>query len=313
MKATSQVPPITMSLMGGLGNQLFQFATGLQIARLAGTQLVLDIAWFTQRLRRDNGLVLRPFELRDVARGIEILPPPRAGVASNSRHARDVLLRRLPFLAVGPLSRFVVESRSDFDPQILMAPPGAHLSGYFASWRYFTDVSDEVRSRVNSSVVDTEWVSERVEASRKDGAIALHVRRGDYLALGSIYGHVTPAYYARAVRVLRRLGHNGPIWLFSDEPREALEWIRADVDVDVVVESSPRAQSIDTLSVMSSAAALVIANSTFSWWAAFLNDSDSRTVIAPRPAWGAESLREPRDNLLPSWLTLDCRDFRSTI
>lgn len=308
MTRDASLPPITVALMGGLGNQLFQFATGLQVARNASTDLVLDLAWFHQRYRRSGGVVLRPFELSEIASGVPVaaLPPP--GMASLARHSRDVLLRRLPTIKRGPLSHLVYERSATFDPTVLDLAPGAHLSGYFASWRYFPDVADGVRSRVLAGKDKGNWVTEQSRLMTEEGAIALHVRRGDYLALQSTYGHVTPSYYSRALKLIAQCGHDGPVWLFSDEPDAAQAWLSDDVVIDRVVQPPQGAQAVDSLIVMSSARALAIANSTFSWWAAFLQDAPGRTVVAPRPAWANASSPEPRDALLPHWATVDCRN-----
>lgn len=295
-------------MMGGLGNQLFQFATGLEVAKRAGTSLVLDLAWYGQRLRRDEGVTLRPFELSAVARGITISPGPRGPVGELVRHGTDVAMRRLSRSGLGRSGRLIFERGQGFDPDVLGAEPGARLSGYFASWRYFPSVADQVRSRIRDAVQPSAWSREAMSQSKEAGVIALHVRRGDYLELASMYGHVTPSYYVRAVDVLRQMGKNGPLWLFSDEPDGAVAWLGAAVRPDRVVAEPPGTTSLESMAVMAAAAGLIIVNSTFSWWAAFLDDSRLRPVVAPRPSWASSARVEPRDLLLPHWITVDCRD-----
>lgn len=309
MTTSTDRSPITMALMGGLGNQLFQFAAGLQIALNAKTSLRLDLAWFDQKYRRSKGLILRPYELDEVAQGIEVYHGPTGRMVSAARHAQDVLLRRIPSARRGPMSHRFYEDGSSFDRRLLHAPAGSHLSGYFASWRYFPEVVGDVRDRIRSSASGSSWLAEEQNVAHKSGAIGFHVRRGDYLTLSSTYGHVQPVYYSRALSLLRRCGHDGPVWLFSDEPDAARHWLDPHVRVDRVVKPPPRARPIESLVLMSSLSALAIANSTFSWWSAFLEDAPARTVVAPRPTWASEAHAEPRDSLLPHWLTLDCRDI----
>ena len=305
---TSDVPPITMAVMGGLGNQLFQLATGLEVAKRAQAPLQLDLAWYSQRWRRSAGLTLRPFELSSIAGDIPFAPLPKSEGAAVVRHARDVILRRSPGLALGPLSKFVYETRSAFDSSILRSRPGTHLSGYFASWRYFPTVANDVRTRIRGAAAGLAWCEEWSAAAQRDRPIAIHVRRGDYVTLSETYGHLTQAYYARAIRVLRKCGYSGPIWLFSDEPQEARRWLAEAVTPECVIQPPVEAQSLESLVVMSQASAVVVANSTFSWWSAFLGDTEDRMVIAPRPAWAQEGMPDSRDALLPAWLTIDCRD-----
>jgi hypothetical protein len=296
--------------MGGLGNQLFQLATGLEVAHRAGTTLALDLSWFQQRMRRSaDGLVLRPYELQGIADDIPKVDLPRGRFGKLANHARDVAVRRssrvvnhLPLLARS-------ESGADFDPAVFSARPGTHLWGYFASWRYFPTVANEVRQSMLASPRLSEWAQAQRSLATTSRSITLHVRRGDYLTLASTYGHVAPDYYRRALSHLRALGHDGPTWLYSDDPDGAAAFLSGVVDVDEVVVPPAESSSLDSLLAMSGSAALVIANSTYSWWAAFVGDAPERPIIAPRPMWASKHLPEPRDALLPTWLTIDCRNL----
>lgn len=300
--------PTTVSLMGGLGNQLFQFATGLEVASRAQAPLRFDLSWFDQSLRRTpGGLILRPYELGGIADDIEVVTPVKGRVSEFRRHSRDVALRRGAKLVNRLPLHMYVEPGPDFDPRVLEVPPGTHLWGYFASWRYFPNVADDVRRRVLHSPCLSTWAKEQSSRAAEDRVVALHVRRGDYLALSSTYGHVASDYYRRALGVIRGLGHDGPLWLFSDDPDGALEFLRGQVLPDYVVRPPAQTSSLDSLTVMSSTSALAIANSTYSWWAAFLQEWPGRPVIAPRPTWANSRVGEPRDFLLPYWLTVDCR------
>ena len=300
--------PITVSLMGGLGNQLFQFATGLEVANRAQAPLRFDLSWFDQSLRRTTGgLILRPYELGGIADDVEVATPMNGRLSELVRHTRDVAVRRGARLVNRLPLHMYVEWDSDFDPRVLELPPGTHLRGYFASWRYFPSMADEVRRRLLQSPSLSTWAKEQSSRATEDRVVALHVRRGDYLALSSTYGHVAPDYYRRALEVIRGLGHEEPVWLFSDDPAGALEFLRGQVLPDHVVVPPAETSSIDSLSVMSSGSALVIANSTYSWWAAFLQERSGRPVVAPRPTWADSRFGEPRDSLLPNWLTVDCR------
>lgn len=296
--------------MGGLGNQLFQVATGLEVAQRAGTLLELDLSWYRQSLRRTRGgLVLRPFELGGIFDDIAEVPASASLARELVVHARDVAVRRGARWINRLPGHLYAEHRAGFDPDVHNLGPGSHLWGYFASWRYFPTVAEQVRTRVLESSRISTWGREWAERAQQVGPIALHVRRGDYVTLASTYGHVHPTYYRRAIDVLRSLGATGPVWLFSDEPGQALAWLGDFVNVDVVIDPPFHAGSVDSMVVMAWASALAIANSTYSWWAAFLRDDPSRPVIAPRPSWAGENYEDARDLLLPDWLTVDCRLF----
>lgn len=302
--------PITMSLMGGLGNQLFQLATGLEVSQRAGAPLELDLSWFDQGFRRAaGGLILRPYDLHGIADDIPKAAPPSGRLGLLARHAQDAAARRAGMAARRLPLKTYYETGDHFDPRALQVPDGTRLQGYFSSWRYFTSVAPEVRRRVLQVTPEVpDWLQS--PSTELDAPfVALHVRRGDYLTLASTYGHVAPAYYRRAVGALRDLGHKGAIWLFSDDPEGARAFLEGAVSIDHVVEPSKTSPAVESLVLMSAASAIVIANSTYSWWAAFLRDAPDRTVIAPRPLWNSPSMSDPRDWLLPHWLTIDCRDF----
>jgi hypothetical protein len=301
--------PITMSLMGGLGNQLFQLATGLEVAQRANAPLQLDLSWFDQSRRRaSGGLILRPYELHGIADDIPKVHPPTGRAREVLTHGRDVFVRRSARLINRLPVPYLAESGADFNPRVLEATPGTHLWGYFSSWRYFTSVKGAVRERVLGCPGTSHWARELSTEATATGAVAVHVRRGDYLALASTYGHVTLDYYQRALAVCRRMGCGGPVWLFSDDPHGARVYL-GDVDIDRVIEPPPGTSSLDSMIAMSSAAALIMANSTYSWWAAFLRESPERPVIAPRPMWATSAIAEPRDLLLPEWITIDSRSL----
>lgn len=302
--------PITVSLMGGLGNQLFQLAAGLELAQRNGVPLKLDLSWFTQSLRRTaGGLLLRPYELGGIADDLHKAEFPSSRLRGLTRHVRDVAGRRAPTIVNRLPGADHVEVGSGFDPSVLNLPAGTHLKGYYSSWRYFPTVSSEVRTRVLEAPPPESWGSKERARALAEAPVALHVRRGDYLALASTYGHVAPGYYERSLALLRDLGHQGPVWLFSDDPYGAGEFLNGAVAIDRIIDHPSDCPPVESMVAMSGAAAVVIANSTFSWWSAFLGDRKDRHVLAPRPLWADPNWGEPRDWLLPHWLTVDCRRF----
>lgn len=307
---TQRPEPITMSLMGGLGNQLFQLATGLEVSQRSKAPLELDLSWFQQDHRRSSGgLILRPYDLYGIADDIPKAVTPSGPTALLARQVQDAAARRAGRLGRRLAPRTFYETGDQFDPRVLEVAPGTRLRGYFSSWRYFPSVQHDVRQRVLQAA---EGVSDGAQGhlvAPEAPFLALHVRRGDYLTLASTYGHVAPDYYGRAVGTLKDLGHPGPIWLFSDDPRGAREFLEGVVAIDHVVEPPGGSSAVASLALMSEASALVMANSTYSWWAAFLRDGPGRPVIAPRPLWRNPSANDGRDWLLPHWLTVDCREF----
>jgi hypothetical protein len=137
------------------------------------------------------------------------------------------------------------------------------------------------------------------------GSIGLHVRRGDYVlpAQQKLQGLATRAYYERSLSYLREMGLDGPIYLATDSPqiiREEFAGMGDFLPIDPPADANP----LEVVLILSRVDGLVIANSSFSWWAGFIGERPGRFVIAPRP-WFTQSNLDTRDLLLPDWLTLD--------
>jgi hypothetical protein len=166
------------------------------------------------------------------------------------------------------------------------------IRGYFQSWRTVQAAYDLGAPRHLYLRESSTWLSEALGEAQSTRPIAVHVRRGDYAASDS-FGVLSRGYYELALRTLRTRGVDGPIWVFSDDPEAAgkavPDWSRT-----MTSPSGPQEELI----LMSNAAAVVTANSSFSWWAAWL--SGSHHVVAP--ATWFKSAEEP-EGLIPPWWT----------
>jgi hypothetical protein len=143
------------------------------------------------------------------------------------------------------------------------------------------------------------WLDRIIERAKREGPLAVHVRRGDYTSIDE-FGLLGPTYYEAAIERLRSEGVTGPIWLFSDEPVVARAALGRYADQAEAIPS-PDGPATEMLA-MSYAAGNVIANSTFSWWGAWMN-APKTPVIAPDP-WFASG--PPVDGLIPpEWTRLN--------
>lgn len=259
--------------VGGLGNQLFIWATGLALAREKGVPLVSDRSYYLASKQRH-------YELDSFDSGI------RRMVTRSKMSWRAK--RRVSTLELA--SRWVFRERSPaFDPRIRRVSSSVSLLGYFHDYRYFATLSGEIRRRLLALASPSSWFSEtRERLATKGPFAAVQIRRGDYVTLPSL-GVLPEAYYRRALGRLHEQGTgNVPVVVFSDQP-QTIDWVRALVgrgDVEVV-NPPPESRPIESLVLMSSARNLITANSTFGWWAGYLGRMD--TVIFPDP-W----FRDPR-------------------
>ena len=276
--------PITAQLVGGLGNQLFTYYAAAAVAAKWAVPLRLDAS------RAAHGVSAQVFNLPG-----DWLPNA-AGDASRSRRHRFAprltrhITRTVPVL--GGLVRYYESAGPGEDPKLFDQGPGMTIRGYFQSWRTVDTAYRNGAKRELSLASPSEWLVETQRRAAAEGPIAVHVRRGDYASSGA-FGLLSADYYREALQQLRQEGLRGPIWLFSDDLDAASDLIHEPFEV---MRSSAGPQ--EELLAMSRAAAFITANSSFSWWGAWL--SGSGHVVAPRD-WFKESPQPA--GLIPPWWT----------
>lgn len=196
-----------------------------------------------------------------------------------------------------------MEEHAHFSPSVFTVSDGARLDGYFQSPKYFVGVEDQIRDELTRVCSPSSWMlAKEAELASLGKWTAIHVRRGNYASHPSM-GFVGIDFYMRAVRLLDEVNGRLPLVLFSDTPEVLGEFVEIWGDRLQVVAPPASTRPIESLTVMSHASALVIGNSTFSWWAAFLRHRYGRTVIAPRP-WLNDVQVNERDLFPPDWITL---------
>jgi hypothetical protein len=300
---------IVAHVIGGLGNQMFQYAAALALARRHDAPLRIDASGY--RLNRN-----RTFQLDTLTVPVEYLPSDRTKplVPVRSTPALDLAERVLRRLArAAPLSRKGVYREPHFhvDQRFFTLRPPIALHGYFQSERYFASVGDELRRHfqpVLPLAPDAAPVAEMIE--RAPCPISVHVRRGDYVTAPDAtrtHGVLDGAYYRRAMDVLvPRTGGDFTVFLFSDAPDEAAPLLDGIAPDRLVVVRGDPARPWDGMALMARCRHHVIANSSFGWWGAWLNPRPDKTVIAPRAWFTPDELRRSNTcDLYPQqWILL---------
>jgi hypothetical protein len=273
-------PAIFVSITGGLGNQLFGLAAGIEQATRLGCSLVLLTSNYGKPNARN--FWLDKLELPDFV-SIADVPP------------------RLPW---GKKRKIFSERGFDYDERILDVEPGALLQGYFQSPKYFTETQELVRQLVFPLAI------RRVGDAITDKTFfALHVRRGDYLSAATrdFHGLASADYFRNGIELLERLNGKQPLIVFSDSPQHVnQEFQNLGLEYELF-DPFQQKDALTTLRELSQATGIVMSNSSFSWWAAWNIDSSfespsRHSVIAPRPWFTAGE--SAMDLLLPRWITL---------
>lgn len=283
---------------GGLGNQLFQYALYRQL-KFMGRTVKMDV---TTEYGREND---RPHMLWALQADYE--EATQEEIRSLTDGFMD-LYSRIRRKLTGRRTKKYAEADCNFDPEVLTRTP-VYLTGYFQSSRYFKDVAEDLRRELVFSPRIYEGVSkelrERITAyqERMDGmeSVALHVRRGDYLAHPEMYGRsCTDTYYRKAVSYIREHHPDAHFFVFTNDPVWTKEWIadqlvdnRAnETDAFTLIEGTTEETGYLDLMLMSSCKHQIMANSSFSWWGAWLNRNPDKLVTAPVPWLGTKDCRD---------------------
>lgn len=269
MFTTSGARFIEITPQGGLGNQLFQLATGLAQARRLKTSLGI------LPLKNAAGNTPREMQLQD----FQSIPGVYLATRRRSR-------------------RKFVEGSPFFDPRIEKIEPGTNLIGYFQSPKYFQRVEPEFLAVLRGSNQFQQGAS--LAGSRE--FIAIHFRRGDYLRepFKSFHGLLGTNYFLEGMRLIRTIAGELPAIVFSDSNSDAK--LLSEQIENCVVWGENALSPLETVGVMAQAKALLLSNSSFSWWAGYLA-ADANVIIAPRP-WMRGVPGIERDLLPDDWLQL---------
>ncbi|MBG6237535.1 hypothetical protein IWX78_000478 [Mycetocola sp. CAN_C7] len=280
---------ILLTLQGGLGNQLFEWAFAHDLER-SGRRVLIDRV----RCRGDRPLVIEPLLTSEQRfsqlSGLLLAVAQRRGRISDSSALR-----------------LVKQKKSGHDVTVRERLTGrSYLMGYFQSPHYFTASADSVRASITGLLDSMLTPSGRAlaeELAADPHTVAVHVRRGDYLAVAdntARHGVLGQDYYDRALAHLDVLGHRNRVW-FGDDP----DWMTANLvrEGDRVCPADATTQDGGEIALMSACSSKVIANSTFSWWAGWLGKpaTSQHPVIAPA-TWFADAHSDASELVPPEWL-----------
>jgi hypothetical protein len=269
---------IITALSGGLGNQMFQYALGYSAALRLRTDLWLDLTWY-QKNSLHNGFELdKVFGINQAASA-----DPRI-----IRYLGFCARRRVQFIPVicnftKLLSHSIYSEPSyQYWPGIELAPDNSYFSGYWQTDRYFHSVSEHVRS-VYSFPPPTGGNAQIAAKIKGCESVSIHVRRGDYFsnsANKSVHGVDLSSYYRSAIDLMLSKISEPHFFLFSDDPREALKLFQGRGDV-TLVDNNRGSDSYKDMQLMSQCRHHILANSTFSWWGAWLGNHAKGLTVAP--------------------------------
>lgn len=291
---------IIANMIGGLGNQLFQFACGWSLARRLGVPLRVCTRQFAN-YRLHNGFELaRVFDVA-VSEATDDELGQCLGFLGSLR-LRSLVSRMTR--RWGGIGNLVVEPTVYHWAGIANVRAPAYLSGYWQTEKYFEDHGRALRSVLNFRVPPSEENQRWLDDINGCESIGVHVRRGDYITNrknSSVYYICPEAYYFAAIAQVRRTVPDSRVFVFSDDPQWAREKFAGLDCLAGVVDHNLGLDSYNDMRLMSACRHIVGSNSSFSWWAAWLGDDRlNRQVIFP-PHW-LRAAGQDRDMVPDRWL-----------
>lgn len=290
---------IIVELNGGLGNQLFQYAAGLSLSIFHNVPIKVNSHSFNS-----------PDPITGTKRNFELdnflNPPVQASTDEINKLLTHSLLKK-NFEKTLPFYKRTVykEKKASFDRNFFKSRREIYLKGNRQSEKYFKAYERQIKDHftINKSLLN----KRTIDFSKKiidQNSVSIHVRRGDYLApiALDVLGVLHIKYYEKAIETIIKKIPNATFYVFTDD----VDWTKKNLKIPYsyqIVSYTIGATAIEDFYLMSCCKHNIIANSTFSWWAAWLNSNPDKIVIAPE-RWFNNGPKDTQDLIPANWIKL---------
>jgi hypothetical protein len=283
---------IIVELIGGLGNQMFQYAAGRALSNRLDLPLKLDIS----RLKNDK---LRSYRLHHLsikeefatAQDLESYNEPETQV-------ERIYYRVKSFVLPWHLKQVIHERNSGYDEDFTKIRNDCLLKGYWQSENYFKTIEKVIRNEFCVNKKPDGINAELLSNINLCTSVSMHIRRGDYVTnpvTNKVHGFLGKGYYERAIKFFESNLSEPVFFVFSDDIDWAREHIRTNYPL-VFVDHNGERKDYEDLRLMKNCKYHIIANSSFSWWGAWLGEYHNKEVIAPKK-WFTPKEMERRGNI----------------
>lgn len=283
---------IVVRIKGGLGNQLFQYAAAYALAKRLKQPLKLDMSFYPEQSLRSFKLSLLKVECEDIAQECDV--PTLIRLINNrylNRIIRGLNLRVIP---VSKNYKYCVETRSRVNEWFFeIVEKNIFIEGYFQSEKYFKEYRDDFLSQFTQKYIPDVQYKAALYHIQNSNSVAVHVRRGDFLkAQYNNNPHhylLGEKYYKNAIEYIESHISNPKYYWFSDD----IDWVKRNFGEQRnfhFISLKSNHGDIDELLLMSKCKHIIAANSTFSWWASWLNIDENALHLCPAKRYGNESM-----------------------
>ncbi|HED37756.1 MAG TPA: alpha-1,2-fucosyltransferase [Ignavibacteria bacterium] len=287
---------IIIKLKGGLGNQLFQYTLGRSLEFVHHKQVKFDLSWFDKFPQRKYNL--SNFNTKvDIATKIEIIMLREWKMKKDGRRYFPLNLFRKKH------ALHIEENYYHYQDKILEVRNNTYLDGNWQSEKYFKNIENIIRKEITLKEKVNENLKRNMQEIKECNSVSLHIRRGDYttVKVQCILKLCSPEYYNQAIEFVKNKTKKPTFFIFSDD----MEWVRNNIETHTptIFVSDGNLKDYEELILMSRCKHNIIANSSFSWWGAWLNDNQNKIVIAPKK-WFKDTSKNTKDLIPESWIKL---------
>ena len=284
---------IIVKIKGGLGNQMFQYAFGKSLSIKNNDELKLDIEGLqSTTTETKRSYTLDKFNIDSkIAEGGEIL---------KLKYPLGILSKIIRFIKAKVFRKFYI----GFYKEVLEIKGDAYLDGYYQSPKYFEKIDEIIRHDLSlKNILDGKAGIFKEKIDENDNAVSIHIRRGDYVQdkkINSVHGTCDQEYYNEAIKIIKERIDSPAFFVFSDD----IDWVKNNMNfTDSIFVSDPEIKDYEELILMSRCKHNIIANSTFSWWGAWLNANPNKIVIAPKQ-WNTFDTSDKLGIIPEKWIQL---------
>lgn len=310
----------------GLGNQLFQYAAALALSLEKNTALKVDVSSY-------EGYKLRKYELENCfgittarATAEEIaafrFDHPVKKIWNKLVPSKKMRMLGLPYEEAGLPRKVLVfydtvsaphkrktyqEPHYHFDRKFFNATDHVYLQGYWMSWKYFQKYEEQVRNIFSVKKELVQHLHQLAAVMRSTNSVSVHIRRTDLTDpfVTKLKGVLTADYYEKAIAYLQEQYNDLSVYFFSDD----MDWVKENFDLNkakiTYIDKTITSTGIEDFYLMTQCRNNIIANSTFSWWAAYLNSNPNKIVIAPKKWYSDNAHYDYKDVYPNEWIKIE--------
>ncbi len=291
---------IISKLAGGLGNQMFQYAFGKNLALKYNTTLKLDTSFLLDRSPRSN------FTFRDYDLDVFNIDDKIASENEINKFTKRLNWRiadRILNKVIGFKKNFIIEPHFHFSKACFNAQDNCYLEGYWQTEKYFIAIKEELKNKYFVFRAPLSFHGNNLLTQiHSTNSIAVNVRRGDFVN-NPFHGTCSPDYYKQAEEIISAKINNPHFFVFSDEINWAKENLLFSHPVTFVGKEYNGKKYQDKMRLMAACKHFIIPNSSFAWWAVWLNTCEDKIVIAPK-AWFPANKTGNQDIIPSKWITI---------